>query len=93
MSRKTRIVEALSSTFVPVSLTVTDDSARHAGHPGHEGGAGKEGETHFNVAMVAACFATMSRVDRARAVNAALAAEFQGGLHALSLALRAPGEG
>lgn len=34
----------------------------------------------------------MSRVARQRAVNEALAAEFAGGLHALSLTLRAPSE-
>lgn len=92
MSRKTRIVDTLTRAFVPLSLTVQDDSARHAGHPGHPGGAGQEGETHFNVAMVAECFADMKRVDRARAVNEALAEEFRSGLHALSLSLRAPTE-
>lgn len=92
MNRQTRIIETLTRAFVPLSLSVEDDSARHAGHRGHPGGAGKEGETHFNVAMVADCFASMSRVDRARAVNEALAGEFKTGLHALSLNLRAPPE-
>ncbi|HTI03581.1 MAG TPA: BolA family protein [Acidisoma sp.] len=92
MSRKTRIIDTLTRAFVPLSLTVQDDSARHAGHPGHPGGAGQQGETHFNVAMVAECFADMKRVDRARAVNEALAEEFGSGLHALSLSLRAPSE-
>jgi len=71
---------------------VQDDSARHAGHRGHPGGAGKEGETHFKVSMVAECFTDMKRVDRARAVNEALAEEFRTGLHALSLTLRSPAE-
>lgn len=92
MDRKSRIVETLTRAFVPLALTVQDDSARHAGHRGHPGGAGKEGQTHFNVAMVADCFTDMKRVDRARAVNEALAEEFRTGLHALSLNLRSPAE-
>lgn len=92
MSRKTRIAETLTRAFVPLSLSVVDDSGRHAGHQPHFGGAGHEGETHFNVSMVADCFTGMKRVDRARAVNEALAEEFRSGLHALSLELRAPSE-
>ncbi|MCB8880020.1 BolA family transcriptional regulator [Acidisoma cellulosilytica] len=92
MSRQTRITDTLSRAFVPLSLVVEDDSARHIGHAGHPGGAGQGGESHFNVTMVADCFASMNRVARARAVNEALADEFAGGLHALSLTLRAPAE-
>ena len=92
MSRKTRIVEILSRAFVPITLDVQDDSARHVGHRGHPGGAGQGGETHFNVTMVAECFTGMSRVARARAVNEALAEEFATGLHALSVNLRAPAD-
>jgi BolA protein len=42
---------------------------------------------------MAPAFTGMTRVARSRAVHAALAAEFAGGMHALSLELRAPGEG
>jgi stress-induced morphogen len=92
MNRRTRMIDTLTRAFVPLSLLVEDDSARHAGHPGHPGGAGHGGETHFSVTMVADCFSCMNRVARARAVNEALADEFAGGLHALSLTLRAPAE-
>jgi BolA protein len=98
MSRKERIESALSVAFQPETLTVQDDSARHAGHAGvagrdeANGHAGFGGETHFNVAMRAAAFDGMNRVARSRAVHEALAAEFAGGLHALGLTLRAPGE-
>jgi BolA protein len=87
MSRHSRIVDVLTQAFVPQHLEVEDDSARHAGHAG----AGPRGETHFNVSMAAAAFEGMSRVARSRAVNEALAGEFEG-LHALSLTLRAPSE-
>jgi BolA protein len=88
MSRQSRIADTLTQAFAPMVLEVEDDSARHAGHAG----AAQGGETHFNVRMAAAAFEGMSRVARSRAVNAALAAEFAGGLHALSLTLRAPSE-
>jgi BolA protein len=44
------------------------------------------------VLLVSAAFRGMARVARSRAVHAALAAEFAGGLHALSLVLRTPEE-
>ncbi len=86
--RAARMHAALEQAFHPAGLQIEDDSARHAGHAGAEQG----GETHFNVSMAATAFEGMSRVARARAVNDALASEFSGGLHALSLTLRAPSE-
>ncbi len=65
-----------------------DDSALHAGHAGARPG----GETHFHVRVVAPKFVGLSRVARTRLVNEALRAEFDTGLHALALTLRAPGE-
>jgi BolA protein len=44
------------------------------------------------VTIVSAAFAGLSRVERHRAVNAALAEELAGGLHALALMAKAPGE-
>ncbi len=88
MSRHSRIVDILTRAFAPERLEVEDESARHAGHAG----ARAHGETHFNVSMAAAAFEGMSRVTRSRAVNEALAGEFEDGLHALSLTLRAPSE-
>ena len=95
MSRTDRIAAALQAAFAPEKLEVVDDSARHAGHAGRmtqPGHAGPEGETHFTGAMTSAAFAGMNRVARSRAVHDALAAEFAGGLHALGLKLKAPGE-
>ncbi len=86
MSRIDRIRQTLEDTFQPESLQVDDDSHLHAGHAGARPG----GETHYRVAMVASAFEGMSRVDRQRAVNKALAAEFADGLHALQLNLRTP---
>ena len=85
-SRETRIRQILLQVFTPDDLDVVDDSARHAGHAG----ASPEGETHFNVRIVSDAFTGMSRVDRQRAINKALAAEFDTGLHALSIKAEAP---
>jgi BolA protein len=87
-TRADRIEALLRQHFAPDLLRVTDDSARHAGHAGARPG----GQTHYAVEMVAACFAGQSRVARSRAVHAVLAAEFDGGLHALALTLRSPVE-
>ncbi|MEO9971048.1 MAG: BolA family protein [Hyphomonadaceae bacterium] len=81
MTREMRIRDTLTRIFAPEALEVTDDSARHAGHAG----AAPEGETHFNVRITSSQFAGMSRVARQRAINKALAEEFDTGLHALSI--------
>lgn len=86
MTRIDRIRATLEAQFAPVALAVIDESGAHAGHSG-----ARPGEvTHVRVRMTSAAFAGASRVARQRAVNAALAAEFDAGLHALALELDAP---
>jgi len=91
-SRAQRIKDMLAAAFAPAVLTVQDDSARHAGHAGAQPG----GQTHYSVLLVSAVFDGVTRVARARAVHAALEGEFgspdKGGMHALALTLRTPGE-
>ncbi len=87
-SRAARLEAVLTRAFSPTLLRVVDDSAKHAGHAGAQPG----GETHYSVVVVAEAFRGMNRVARSRAVHAALEAEFAGGMHALSLLLRAPEE-
>ncbi len=86
-TRSSRIETILHACFAPRWLEVEDDSARHAGHAGAQGS-----ETHFNVLVVSDAFVGQSRVQRSRAVHAALDAELRSGLHALSLVLRTPAE-
>ena len=86
-SRADRIRTALA-VLDPVQVVVQDDSSKHAGHMGARPG----GETHYSVLVVADAFTGQNRVARHRMVNAALGAEFDGGLHALSLVLRTPAE-
>jgi BolA protein len=82
------IREKLAAAFAPSHLTVTDESAKHAGHAGARPG----GETHFAVRIVSEHFTGLSRVERQRRIHAALEAEFRGGLHALSLKVLTPAE-
>ena len=86
-TRAGRIRSALAA-LDPAVVEVQDDSSKHAGHMGARPG----GETHYSVLVVAEAFAGQGRVARHRMVNAALEGEFAGGLHALSLVLRTPGE-
>lgn len=87
-SRADRIHEALEAAFATAKVMVQDDSQQHAGHSG----AAPGGETHYTVVVISPDFAGMGRLARSRKVHALLAAEFAGGLHALSLRLLAPAE-
>jgi len=83
------ITEKLTKAFSPQSLRVVDESHLHEGHAGHRPG----GQTHFRVYIVSEAFQGKSRIDRHRAINAALAAELTAGVHALAIHATAPGEG
>ena len=84
----TEIHSRLTAALSPQSLDVIDDSENHRGHAGHDA----RGESHFTVRVVSAAFVGKSRIDRQRAVNAALAKLLAGRVHALSIVARAPGE-
>ena len=71
----------LSAAFDPYRLEVADNSEAHRGHAGwHEGG-----ETHFQVMIRSEAFAGMGRIQRHRAIHAALGPELIGRIHALEL--------
>jgi BolA protein len=89
MSATNRITDKLADAFAPTILEVQDESHLHKGHAGHRDG----GETHFRVHIVSPVFAGKSRLERHRMVNAALADELSpGGVHALAIRARTPGE-
>lgn len=87
MSVKAAIEKKLAETFAPSLLAVTDESHLHAGHEGARGGAG---ETHFRVHIVSRSFEGKGRVERHRMVNAALAEELAGPVHALAVKAEPP---
>jgi BolA protein len=88
MTMKDNITNKLTEAFAPQALTVTDESHLHEGHMGHRPG----GETHFRVYIVSPAFEGKSRIDRHRMINAALAAELAGSVHALALTSKTPSE-
>ncbi len=88
MSTRDTIINKLSEAFLPESLDVADESHLHEGHAGHRPG----GETHFSIYIVSGAFEGKSRVERHRMVNATLASELEGSVHALAIKAHAPGE-
>ena len=85
MGVEEEICNRLEAAFAPETLTVENESHRHAGHAGDDG----SGESHFRVTIRAAAFAPMSRIERHRAVHAALGPKLVGRIHALALKIEA----
>ncbi|CDR87147.1 uncharacterized protein SPSC_00273 [Sporisorium scitamineum] len=76
----------LEAEFGPqVEINIRNDSSKHAHHAAMAAQGGGNGETHFYVHVISDKFAGMAQIKRHRAVNALLQAEFERGLHALSL--------
>ena len=69
-------------------MSLSDDSEKHRGH----GGYNPAGESHFSLTIESAAFAGMTRVQRQRAVYAALGELMDERVHALSIRASAPGE-
>jgi BolA protein len=70
---ETKIMQALQPEF----LRVVNESSGH--------NVPRGSETHFRVLVVSAAFEGVPLVGRHRLVNAALAQELQGGVHALAI--------
>lgn len=83
LTTRTRIEAALQRSFRAVQLDVEDESERHRGHAGWREG----GETHFHVRLTSPDLAGLSRIERHRAVHAALGPELIARIHALRLTL------
>ena len=76
----------LQEAFAPTRLEVINDSAQHHGHAGDDG----SGESHFTVVIEAPAFAEMSRLQRQRAVIAALGDIVGERVHAVAIQASAP---
>lgn len=81
MSLRTRIEQKLRAAFAPTHLETFDESHKHAGHAGNPDGGS---ETHIGIIIVSEKFAGLSRIDRSRAVHAAIVEEIKL-FHALTL--------
>jgi len=86
MSVEENIREKLTAAFSPKELQVVNESHLHAGHAGSPG----TGESHFSVRVVSPAFAGKSRLERHRMVNAVLADELSGKIHALAVTALTP---
>ncbi|WP_310493538.1 BolA family protein [Dechloromonas sp.] len=70
----------------PVSITVIDDSHRHAGHAGARDGG------HYQLQIVAQAFAGKSTIARHRMIYDAAGDLMRGRIHALSIRAEVPGD-
>ena len=85
MSVDTEIRSRLAEVFAPTLLEVVNESHKHAGHAGHSG----SGDSHYRVRIAAPAFAAMRRIERHRAVHAALGKDLTSAIHALALEISA----
>lgn len=81
MTRRDTIKDRLTLAFEPVSLEVIDESEMHVGHAGYQDG----GESHFRVIIKAPQLEGTSRIQRHRAIHAAIGKDMMTQIHALSL--------
>ncbi len=82
------MIRRLTAALEPTRLDLVDDSEKHRGH----GGYNPAGESHFSLTIESPAFAGMNRVERQRAVYAALGELMDERVHALSIRALAPGE-
>ncbi|MEO6581091.1 MAG: BolA family protein [Sphingomicrobium sp.] len=82
------MIHRLDEALHPTRLDLEDQSASHIGHAGHDG----RGESHFALTIESASFAGQNRVQRQRAVYAALGDLMDARVHALTIRATAPGE-
>ena len=81
------IERRLHDALQPASIALVDDSAEHAGHAGAASGGG-----HYQLRIVAARFAGLSRVARHRLVYDPLSDLMRNAIHALAIEALTPAE-
>ncbi len=82
------MIRRLTAALSPTRLDLVDDSTSHVGHAGHDG----RGESHFKLTIESPLFVGQNRVQRQRAVYAALGDLMHERVHALSIKALSPGE-
>jgi len=83
MSREKRIISILEKAFDPKAFEILNESHLHSG---------PRTESHYKVFLVSDNFKSLNKVERQQAVYSLLKAEFDSGMHALSLRLKTPEE-
>jgi BolA protein len=84
MNREERIKQILLEKFKPIKFSLQNESHTHNVPQGSE--------THFKLEMVSSSFEGLSRVARQQLVMSALKEEFEAGLHAFTMRLKAVSE-
>ncbi len=82
------MIRRLTAALAPTRLDLVNDSAGHRGHAGDDG----SGESHFSLTIESPAFEGLNRVQRQRAVYAALGEIMTDKVHALAIKARAAGE-
>ena len=72
-------IQSRLKVLAPISLTIRDDSAQHAGHAGNTGGG------HFHIVIVSVLFNDKNLVARHRLIYAELQDLIPQQIHALSI--------
>jgi BolA protein len=86
MNVSVELERRLRDALAPDLLEVADESERHRGHAGHVPGV----STHFRVRIRARALAGLGRVERQRAVYAAVGDLMGDPIHALAIDASAP---
>ena len=87
MNRVERIHELLTLELSPVSLTIDDESALHAGHAGAASGGGP-----YRIRMISERCDGLGKLGRHRLVYDCLREMMQKDIHALAMTLLTPAE-
>ena len=82
------IRQKLTAALAPSRLELVDQSADHVGHAGSR----PQGESHFQLTIVAPAFEGRSRIERQRMVFEALGELMRTDIHALSITALTPAE-
>jgi BolA protein len=83
MAETTSVTDRIRARLQPLAphfIAIEDLSAKHAGHSGAQSGGG-----HYNLHIVAGCFAGKTSVARHRMIYTALADMMDSEIHALSI--------
>lgn len=85
----TEMTRRLQAALTPTRMELINDSEKHRGHAGYDG----SGESHFTLIIESPLFTGQNRVQRQRAIYAALGELMVDKVHALSIKAWAPDEG
>lgn len=84
----TEMTRRLEAAMSPTRMELINDSEKHRGHAGYDG----SGESHFTLIIESPLFVGQTRVERQRAIYAAIGDLMVDRVHALSIKASAPGE-